>query len=247
MRNRLQKKAMELKKMIRQRQKKLAIRAGTVLGNGQQDQINFLIECLGTIHHLVFGSELKTVTDQGFMKYALEAEDFICFIAFDPPADCIPGFTLPVNHSMFFAGLLSGAPSFNGKKMRGIYAINTDALMNKWLNHVKTSFPGISDKDREAVESTNIIQLVAHEIRHEVQYFTKPKRHNVHEIRELCPNVFAGWQNRTLSIFKKHFSKDMIDRDEDAIVVELFVQQLCMNSPKPDEAFFPKIARLVKE
>jgi len=223
------------------------VRQRAFLGDNEIGHLTFLVNCLSAIHANVFGSEIKILAEQGFIKYVLEARDFLCFISFDPPANCIPGYSLPVGHSMFFAGFLKGVPPLNGKKVRGMYAVNTDALKNKWLANIQKGFPDLVGEARASVERANILQLVAHEVRHEVQYFSKPKFHKISEIKDLRPDLFLSWQKRTLSVFRAGLSQDMINRDEDAIVTEILVQHLCKNYPEPNEDFFRKVASLVQE
>lgn len=250
MRNRQAKRVAELRKMQKRRAVKQIPAEHHVMSQdqGEQEHLEFLIEILVMVHARVFGSEASVVPFEigGFVKYVLEMNDTVCFITLDPPANFIPGYTMPVGHSMFFVGILQDAPVVHGKKLRGFYAINRKPFFEKWLANAKKRFEGLSAEAFRDIERANIVQLIAHEVRHEFQYFCVPKYHSIGEIAKIRPDVFGMWQRRELSIFRSGFSEEQIRNDEDALVVEIMVQQLCCSGAVADKSFFDKVATLVR-
>lgn len=215
-----------------------------------ENDLDFLINCITSFHEEVFGScaEPARVRGEPSIKYAMETPSHLWFIAIDPSPDQFFFMQLPrINNSMFFAGLVEGSgPIVSGKPVRGFYVINSKGL-EYWLSHTLSID---NESFRDTHQKVAIAQLAAHEVRHEVQAFSPHKRHRVSELRSIAPQIFKGWQDKTLSVFKPDSDPARIAREEDAIVVEQLVQASCyegvMEGSNVVEINIQKIAQLIR-
>ncbi len=242
MRHKAKKKEVQLRRSLKRRQQLDQKRAAHEVFSGVSDDMAHLVAFLAGIHRQVFETAL-TPLKYSDIKYALENEQSICYVAIDPPADCAPGYEKVSNASMVFLSFESGI-MLSGKRGRGIYAINSAGLA-KWLSPIDAS-PTIPEDKKHSARIANMIQLAAHEIRHEVQHFERPVYRKIDAIKDIKPEAFASWQNRTTSCFKQNLPQDRIDREEDAITTELLVQRLIFESRCSITELYKKIAELVR-
>lgn len=204
-----------------------------------------------TLHKLIFGSEEIEVRGIGnYVKHGMETRSQIWLIAIDPPPGEINGYD-QVKASMCFVSFLVDTPKIDadGRTMGGMYVINTDAF-KKWVSKVKTTFPNLPENARKAGEKLVIVRLAAHEIRHEIQFAQKPVFHKISELEKIDHQTFLEWNSGMSDVFRRGYDQPQIDREEDALTVEVLAQHMLMKDSLSDNGRVVlnlfKIAQIVK-
>lgn len=214
--------------------------------------INYLLYCLENIHGRVFGSQMMATENSG--EFALITEQDCYGVVINPNKDLFPKFIKFSDTSMYFVAILDKTlPTVQDRKLKGYYVINTNGVMN-WLGKINSFFKlkGINIKDVptsliEKMNIINIIQLVAHEIRHNVQYFpeTNIVLRKISEIEKISLGAFNHWHGVVL---KRTIADGLsVDKEEDALTIEILVQNMLYKSSQPFQSKFDEIASLVKK